>query len=90
MNTEFTTLEQLYERIKPALRTKMREMKKMGYSYIKEEDIWNYLKEIKWVSSKNLLLFEMVSDVLNVDNENIDSYVRQKLNSRERRIYFNE
>lgn len=90
MNTEFTTLEQLYERIKPALRTKMREMKKMGYSYIKEEDIWNYLKEIKWVSSKNLLLFEMVSDVLNVDSENIDSYVRQKLNSRERRIYFNE
>ena len=90
MNTEFTTLEQLYERLKPALRTKMREMKSLGYAYIKEEDIWNYLKEIKWINSKNLLLFEMVRDVLNVDNGTIDSYVRQKLNSRERRIYFNE
>ncbi len=90
MNTEFTTLEQLYERLKPALRTKMREMRSLGYSYIREEDIWNYLKEVKWVSSKNLLLFEMVRDVLNVDNGSVDSYVRQKLNSRERRIYFNE
>ena len=89
MNTEFTTLEQLYERLKPALRTKMREMRSLGYSYIREEDIWNYLKEVKWVSSKNLLLFEMVRDVLNVDNGSVDSYVRQKLNSRERRIYFN-
>lgn len=90
MNTEFTTLEQLYERLKPALRTKMREMRSLGYTYIREEDIWNYLKEVKWVSSKNLLLFEMVRDVLNVDNGSVDSYVRQKLNSRERRIYFNE
>lgn len=90
MNTEFTTLEQLYERLKPALRTKMREMRSLGYAYIREEDIWNYLKEVKWTNSKNLLLFEMVRDVLNVDNGSVDSYVRQKLNSRERRIYFNE
>lgn len=90
MNTEFTTLEQLYKRLKPALRTKMREMRSLGYAYIREEDIWNYLKEVKWINSKNLLLFEMVRDVLNVDNGSIDSYVRQKLNSRERRIYFNE
>lgn len=90
MNTEFTTLEQLYERLKPALRTKMREMRSLGYTYIREEDIWNYLKEVKWINSKNLLLFEMVRDVLNVDNGSVDSYVRQKLNSRERRIYFNE
>ena len=90
MNTEFTTLEQLYERLKPALRTKMREMRSLGYAYIREEDIWNYLKEVKWINSKNLLLFEMVRDVLNVDNGSVDSYVRQKLNSCERRIYFNE
>lgn len=90
MNTEFTTVEQLYERLKPALRTKRREMKSLGYNYIREEDIWNYLKEVKWINSKNLLLFEMVRDVLNVDNRMIDNYVRQKLNSCERKIYFNE
>ena len=47
MNTEFTTLEQLYERLKPALRTKMREMRSLGYVYIREEDIWNYLRIFK-------------------------------------------
>lgn len=90
MNTEFTTVEQLYKRLTPALKTKKHEMQSLGYNYIKEEDIWNYLKEVKWINSKNLLLFEMVRDVLNADNGNIDNYVRQKLNSRERKIYFNE
>ncbi len=90
MNTEFTTVEQLYDRLKPALRTKKREMKSLGYIYVREEDIWNYLKEVKWINSKNLLLFEMVRDVLNVDNGMLDNYVRQKLNSRDRKIYFNE
>ena len=45
---EFETLEELYKRIKPALITKKNEMHRDGYIYIKEEDIWNYLKEIKY------------------------------------------
>ena len=44
---EFNSLEELYERIKPALRCKQSEMKRNGYNYIKLEDIWNYLKEVK-------------------------------------------
>ena len=66
MDVEFNSLEELYRRIKPALHTKKEEMKRNGYPYIKEEDIWNYLKEVKWVHSKNLSLYQMVSDVLNV------------------------
>ena len=90
MENEFTTLEQLYRRIKPALTAKANEMRMQGYKYIKEEDIWNYLKEVKWINSKNLLLFEMVRDILNVENNIIDDYLRQKLNSNNRTIYFNE
>lgn len=90
MNIEFSSLEELYRRIKPALHTKKEEMRRAGYIYIKEEDIWNYLKEIKWINSKNLSLYQMVSDVLNVQDELIDRYLKEKLNMRNRTVYFND
>lgn len=90
MEMEFNSLLQLYKRLKPALTAKTNEMRMQGYKYIKEDDVWNYLKEVKWSKSKNLLLFEMVRDVLNVDSLVIDDYVRGKLNSKERTVYFNE
>ena len=60
MDLEFGTLEELYKRLKPALLTKKNELKRSGIEYIKEEDIWNYLTEVKWANSKNLLLYQMV------------------------------
>ena len=50
MDITFSSLEELYNRIKPALRTKKEEMKRNGYIYVKEADIWNYLKEKKWIN----------------------------------------
>jgi len=88
MEVEFKTASELYDRIKPALTTKVEEMRRNGYLYIKEEDIWNYLKEVKWAKSTNLELYQMVSDVLNTDNIVIDSYLKEKLNLRNRKIYF--
>lgn len=90
MDLEFETIEDLYRRLIPALRTKRREMRRNGYPYIKEEDIWNYLKEVKWVRARNLLLYEMVNDVLGASEEQIDDYLKEKLNRRNRTIYFNE
>ena len=89
MDITFNSLEELYERIKPALITKREEMRRQGYQYIKKEDIWNYLKEIKWRNSKNLSLYEMIDDILNTDSGIIDKYFKDKLNSKERTIYFN-
>ncbi|HHU54539.1 MAG TPA: hypothetical protein GXZ63_01850 [Mollicutes bacterium] len=88
MDVAFNSLEELYERIKPALTTKRREMHRNGFDYIKDEDIWNFLKEIKWLNSNSLALHEMVSDVLNCDNNLIDNYLKEKLNLRNRRVYF--
>ena len=90
MDIEFSSLEELYKRLKPALTTKVDEIRMIGYTYIKEEDVWNYLKEIKWKHSQGLSLYEMVSDVLNLENEKIDSYLKNKLNSIDRKIYFEE
>ena len=88
MDITFGSLEELYNRIRPALKTKKEEMKRAGYIYIKEEDIWNYLKENKWMNSKNLSLYQMVNDVLNADNMLIDKYLKEKLNMRNRIVYF--
>ena len=89
MDVAFESLEELYKRIKPALITKKNEMKRDGYIYIKEEDIWNYLKEIKWKNARDLSLSEMIIDILNTDNIIIDSYLKEKLNLRNRNVYFN-
>ena len=89
MDVAFESLEELYKRIKPALITKKNEMKRDGYIYIKEEDIWNYLKERKWKNARDLSLSEMISDILNTDNIIIDSYLKEKLNLRNRNVYFN-
>lgn len=90
MDVVFNSLEELYQRIKPALTTKKEEMRRNGYVYIKEEDIWNYLKEVKWVNSKNLSLYQMTCDILDTNDEVIDQYLRKKLNFKNRKVYFDE
>ena len=79
---EFQNIKQLYNRLLPALRTKKSEMIRYGINYVSEEDIWNYLKEIKWKKANNLSLYDMVNDVLNTDNSYIESYLKNKLKSR--------
>ncbi len=90
MDVEFNSLQELYNRIKPALITKQNEMKRDGYPYIKIEDIWNFFKEVKWKKATDLELYDMVSDILNTDNGIIDNYLKQKLNLVNRRVYFEE
>lgn len=87
---EFNSLEELYARLKPALHTKKEEMKRAGYEYIKSEDIWNYLKESVWKKANNLSLHQMVSDILNTDSALIDAYLKEKLNMRNRTLYFED
>lgn len=90
MDLEFNSLQELYNRLKPALRTKQAEMKRNGYDYIRIEDIWNFFQELKWKNAKDLNLYNMVSDILNTSNELIDRYFKQKLNLVNRKIYFEE
>ena len=87
MDIEFSSLEELYNRLRPALLTKLSDLKANGYGYLKIEDIWNYLKENKWKSSHDLMLSDMVSDILNSDNALIDDYFKEKINEKNRKIY---
>ncbi len=82
MTLEFSSKEALYQRIRPAMWVKKEELRKSGYPYIKETDIWNYLIETKWKESHDLMLSDIVNDVLNTENTKLDKYVKEKLEKR--------
>ncbi len=87
MDMNFNSLEELYNRLKPALNTKMSDLRANGYGYLKPEDIWNYLRENKWRKSHDLMLSDMVSDILNADNVLVDAYFKDKINEKNRKVY---
>ncbi|MCI9586076.1 MAG: hypothetical protein HFH45_05555 [Bacilli bacterium] len=90
MDIEFSSAEELYKRLKPALKSKVSELARDGYDYLTTDDVWNYLKEKKWINSVNLELSEMVSDIFSSDNALIDAYFKDKLNIKKRRVYFKD
>ena len=79
MDIEFNSIKELYDRLRPALNSKVNELKRNDIDYIKADDIWNYLKETKWKISKNLLLCDMVDDIFLLDNQVIDNYVKEEI-----------
>lgn len=90
MDIEFKNLNELYFRVRPALISKRQELTRSGYNYIKEEDIWNCLREKKWQKTPGLSLSEIINDILNIDNYFIDDYVKQRMDSIPREINVEE
>lgn len=90
VDLEIHSLEELYHLVSPSLKVKKEDMIRKGINYINEADIWNYLKEKKWVNSKNLELYQIVSDILHVDDYLIDGYLKEKMKATQRKIYFEE
>ena len=70
MDIEFNSLQELYKRLEPALSVKEAEFRRSDLE-ISKQDIWKYLAEIKWSISNNLLLHQMVSDILNLKQNEI-------------------
>ena len=87
MDVDFDSIEELYKRVKPALTTKKRELERNGYPYIREMDIWDYLKIKKWSNCRNLFLYQIVTDILNCDNIEIDNYLKSILELRNNKNY---
>lgn len=85
MDNTFKTIDDLYKRLKPALYSKVVELKRMGLDYIKEEDIFNYLLESSWSKKDNLSISELTNEILYLDNNLITSYVMKLLKETERK-----
>jgi len=77
----FNSLEELYNKLLPAMDTKVNELKLNGISYIKKDDIWNYLKNNKWNKSRDLTLSQCVDDILNTSDVEYKMYVRKKMSN---------
>ena len=77
---EFSSLTELRNRIKPAIETKLKELKANYYTNINEDDIWEYLKN-SWKNKTDLTLYDIVNDILNLDNETINEYVLRRINN---------
>lgn len=75
----FNSLEELYNRLIPAMETKINELKHNGIRYINIDDVWNYLKKNKWNKSKNLSLSDCVDDILNTSDEDYKKYIKDKM-----------
>lgn len=85
MEATFQSEQELYEHVMPALHAKRMDLKRHQLPYIKEEDIWNYLKEKEWVQKKNLELYHIVSDIMNCDEVKLDDYFKTILERKRRR-----
>lgn len=78
MDLEFSSQEELFSRVRPALNAKVRELNRLGYRNILDIDIWNYLKETKWIKSHDLALCDIVNDILRSNNKRLFDYVQIK------------
>ena len=88
MDYEFSSKEELFQRVRPALKAKLNEFNLLGYSYVQEVDIWNYLIENVWSKSKDLMLSDIVNDILHLKIKKIDDYLKEKMSSTNRTQYF--
>ncbi len=84
---EIYSIEKLYKTLRPAFLVKIRLLKNNHFYYIKIEDIWNYLKDSKWINTNNLSIAEMVNDIIHCNNITLDHYLKGKLEKE--REYFN-
>lgn len=86
MNNEFKTLDELYNKVKPALYSKVMEFKRNHINYIKEEDIWNYLSITFWRKAESLTILDMVNDIMALKEEDMKTYVHDILRKQDRII----
>ena len=70
MDIEFKSQEELYKRVKPALTSKRRELKRYGID-VKEEEIWSYLAETEFKNGNNLTLSDIVSSIMHFNKEKL-------------------
>ena len=61
---EFKTVEELYNRVLPALYSKVKELRRLGYNYVTEKDVWNFLATTQWKKTTDLQLHNIISDIL--------------------------
>ncbi len=77
-NEKFASLNDLYNRLLPALKTKSADLKREKLN-ISEKDIWSYCLKNKWSNKTDLRMHELVDDILNVDAFKLEIYLKKNI-----------
>lgn len=80
---EFSSLSELYNKLLPVLKTKVNEMKLRGINFISVNDIWDFQTNI-WKKRTNLMFSDMVSDILNTNDNLYIKYMENKWEEKEK------
>ena len=74
----FKSEDELFNRIKPALRSKKKILSKKGAKQITERDIWDFMINNVWKNSTGLELCDMVDKILHAEDALIIEYYHNK------------
>ncbi len=74
----FGTLIDLYNRVLPALKSKVKELKQNHITFVTEKDVWDCLRKTKWNGESDLTLYDIVNDILFVDEKEVVNYLNYK------------
>lgn len=71
----FNSIEELYNRLKPAFQLKLSELKSKKINFIEIKDLWNYLSKTIWSKEEDLELCDMVNDILNINETELINFI---------------
>ena len=71
MDIEFNSQEELYIRVKPALKSKVNELKRQGIK-IDEIELWNFLSDKVFKTSTFLTLADIVSIIMHINADDLN------------------
>lgn len=81
----YASQKELFDSLKPAFSVKLRLIEK-EYDYITKTDIWNYLKINKWCKDVGLTIADMVDDIIMVDIDKVDRFLKEYIRKQERKL----
>lgn len=73
----FSSVNELYRRLLPAINTKISELERIHFN-VKNIDIWNYCVSNIWKKEKDLRMYKMVSDILNIDEIELNKFLNNR------------
>jgi len=73
---KFKSLNELYTRLYPAFNTKKRELAQKQI-FVREIDLWNFLKDNIWTGTTRLTIYDMVNDILTANEDDLINYINK-------------
>lgn len=74
----FRSAQELFIHVLPVLKSKTKEFKLQNLPFISEKVIWKCLRETKWKKESELTLFDVVSDIFHLTDNEVLTYLKEK------------